>query len=561
MAKIADISKWQGNIDWNQASKELDFCIIRSSNNQTEDSMFSKNAVACQENKIPFHVYHYLKAGSVDQAIVEAQFFYKVASPYSPLFYVVDVEDAAIPVSQAREIVNEFIDELKRLGVERTGIYVAHNRYSQYNLDINNTDYVWIPRYGANDGTITGAKQPSYPCDLWQFTSTGSVNGISGNVDLNVLNGDKPLSFFIEEIRDDIAIEEKKSMTYDPKKVIEVALAEVGYLEKETNSQLDDKTANAGDNNYTKYARDLNALNFYNGNKQGVAWCDMFVDWCMVQAYGKDVALAITFQPIDNTRNYGAGCKYSRQYYEQNGMLFYTPEIGDQIFFYNSSKSTISHTGLVYDVDGTYVYTVEGNTSGASGVIANGGGVCKKKYALNYNRLAGYGRPNYGMKYEVGFKPLSKGDKGAAVKELQQNLMKLGFDLSTYSDDGDYGNETKNAVVNFQKKYGITPTGVYNEETHNKMDELLSDTFNTKQEEVSVLPSESIETPTVTAPISGSVVTNSGTWNLRNGPGTGYAIAGVVNGGFTLEVVDSNDWIPVKYSDKVLWLGPSAVKK
>ena len=43
----------------------------------------------------------------------------------------------------------------------------------------------------------------------------------------------------------------------------------------------------------------------------------------------------------------------------------------------------------------TYVYTIEGNTSGANGVIANGGGVCKKKYKLSYNRLAGYGRPKW----------------------------------------------------------------------------------------------------------------------------------------------------------------------
>lgn len=56
----------------------------------------------------------------------------------------------------------------------------------------------------------------------------------------------------------------------------------------------------------------------------------------------------------------------------------------------------MAHTGLVYRVDGTYVYTIEGNTSGANGVVANGGGVCKKKYRLTYNRIAGYGRPDWG---------------------------------------------------------------------------------------------------------------------------------------------------------------------
>ena len=65
--------------------------------------------------------------------------------------------------------------------------------------------------------------------------------------------------------------------------LIKIAKDEVGYLEKASNSNLDSKTANAGGNNYTKYARDLdNISGFYNGKKQGYPWCDCFVDWCFV---------------------------------------------------------------------------------------------------------------------------------------------------------------------------------------------------------------------------------------------------------------------------------------
>lgn len=196
---------------------------------------------------------------------------------------------------------------------------------------------------------------------------------------------------------------EGDTMAYDPKKVIDVALAEVGYLEKENNADLDSKTGNAGDKNYTKYARDLDALGFYNGRKQSIAWCDVFVDWCFVQAYGLEAALKLTNQPLGKN-NCGAGCKYSRQYYKDKGQLYDTPQAGDQIFFYPSNGiggTTIQHTGLVYAVDSTYIYTVEGNTSGASGVVANGGGVCKKKYKRSYERLAGFGRPDYGMTVSV----------------------------------------------------------------------------------------------------------------------------------------------------------------
>ena len=95
-------------------------------------------------------------------------------------------------------------------------------------------------------------------------------------------------------------------MSYDANKVIQIAEAEIGYLEKKTNAKLDDKTANAGNKNYTKYARDLDALGFYNGRKNGFAWCDIFVDWCFVQAYGLEAALKLTNQPLGKA-NCGAG--------------------------------------------------------------------------------------------------------------------------------------------------------------------------------------------------------------------------------------------------------------
>ena len=63
--------------------------------------------------------------------------------------------------------------------------------------------------------------------------------------------------------------------------LIKVAEKEVGYLEKASNKNLSNKTANAGSGNYTKYADyfDKEYPTFYNGKKNGYAWCDVFVDW------------------------------------------------------------------------------------------------------------------------------------------------------------------------------------------------------------------------------------------------------------------------------------------
>lgn len=182
-------------------------------------------------------------------------------------------------------------------------------------------------------------------------------------------------------------------------KLIKVAEAEVGYLEKASNANLDSATANAGQRNYTKYARDLDALgDFYNGRKNGYDWCDVFVDWCFVQAFGKEKALKLLEAPL---KSCGAGVKFSANYYKgdlyKNAGQFHTstPQPGDQIFF--GTDTVWQHTGLVYKVDSKYVYTIEGNTSGASGVVSNGGGVAKKKYLLTYNRIKGYGRPDWSI--------------------------------------------------------------------------------------------------------------------------------------------------------------------
>ena len=228
-------------------------------------------------------------------------------------------------------------------------------------------------------------------------------------------------------------------------KVIEIALGEVGYLEKASNKNLYDKTANAGSNNYTKYAYEFDTkyVGFYNGKKNGFAWCDVFVDNCFVTAFGVDKAKELLCQP---SKSLGAGCGYSMDYYKKNGQFYKSPKKGDQIFFYNSSKTGIAHTGLVYKVDSTYVYTVEGNTSSTSGVVANGGAVAKKKYKLSYTRIAGYGRPKYDKESEeVKVEPTkTESDKSKVnltVQDWQKAAIADGFKFPKYGADGMWGSE------------------------------------------------------------------------------------------------------------------------
>lgn len=167
-------------------------------------------------------------------------------------------------------------------------------------------------------------------------------------------------------------------------RVVKIATEEIGYREKETCEYLDSKLANAGDKNFTKYARDLWSASphFYQSSKQGFDWCCVFVDWCLYKASGFDSTLAQEAKYY--TGPYGAGCEYAAMYYQNAGAWYDKPMPGDQVFFgrYNSYQ----HTGLVEQVDGDYVWVIEGNCDNS---------VKAKKYSLNDPYIIGYGRPKY----------------------------------------------------------------------------------------------------------------------------------------------------------------------
>ena len=178
-------------------------------------------------------------------------------------------------------------------------------------------------------------------------------------------------------------------------RVCQIALNEKGYIEKKSNKNLDDAKANAGTANYTKYARDFDQLRksgkcFYNLPKNGIAWCDVFVDWCFYQAFGYNLAQKLLYQP---EKSAGARCPDSATYYKNNKKLYTsktgTPQKGDQVFL-----SGGGHTGLIVDVvkvKNKYEYTV---------VEGNAGKNCDRVVKNTYTgtgSFSSWGRPNYSL--------------------------------------------------------------------------------------------------------------------------------------------------------------------
>ena len=186
-------------------------------------------------------------------------------------------------------------------------------------------------------------------------------------------------------------------------KVINIALNEEGYLEKskaaylKNPAVLDKKTEGAGSDNYTKYGRDMHKI--YPAVMDFPAyWCDCFVDWCFYMAYGITTAKSLLGGNFDD---YTVA---SATMYQKKNALDAIPLYGSQVFFTNNGKvSGCHHTGLVYKVDNTYFYTIEGNTSSGTAVVRNGGSVAKKKYSIaNYKNRVLFGHPKYDVEINTG---------------------------------------------------------------------------------------------------------------------------------------------------------------
>lgn len=242
---------------------------------------------------------------------------------------------------------------------------------------------------------------------------------------------------------------------FDKQKLLNVAFAEVGYLEKASNKSLDSKTDNAGKNNYTKYNRDY--ILWGAGGSLNMQWCAAFVSWCFVKAYGLENAKKLLCGGLHHYTPTGANRFKKANRYIKRGQG--SPEVGDVVYFYSTSKGRIGHVGIVYDVDSTTVYTVEGNTSGASTLVTNGGGVRKKSYKLTSTYIDGYGRPNYD-ETAVSIPTTTPTNYVPTVLEWQKAAIADGYKFPKYGADGQWGAECESVARQAIVKYIVPYTNL-----------------------------------------------------------------------------------------------------
>ena len=246
-------------------------------------------------------------------------------------------------------------------------------------------------------------------------------------------------------------------------KVLTIARAELGYHEKNNASSLDNK-GGSGAKNYTKYSRDLDAIGYYNGQKQGAPWCDVFVDWLFEKAFGA-IGQSMLYQP---PKSLGAATRHSAAYFKKAGSWSSAPALASQIFF--KDNGGIYHTGIVEEITPSLISTIEGNSADS---------VVRRTYARTSSAIAGYGIPNWKLvtsqaspvkdTISITLPELKKGDSGAVVRTMQILLIGYGYSCGKWCDDGEFGTSTLAALKQYQSESSLSPDGICGILTWNKL--------------------------------------------------------------------------------------------
>lgn len=348
MEKGIDISKWNGKIDFLQVKKSgVDFVIIREGYRKQIDPRFLEYV---EESKkaglVVLGIYHFLYTRSVEDAILEAQSAVSNAKKaglnpdeiiiFSDYEYdtVDDAKEAGIVLTKedCNAHVQVFCAEVTRLGY-KAGIYTNLDYYRHYYTAETISPYpVWLADY--TDG-------PDFSCIVQQYTSKGSVPGISGNVDMNYYYGDFKMDGEIK---------------YSRQKVVDLALSWVGKNEK--------------DGSYKEIIDIYNSFSgpFPRGVRMQYGWA-----WCACTWSALAVSLGYTeVMPIE------ISCGELIKRAKEMGIWIeddsYRPLPGDGILYdwqdsgVGDNQGWPDHVGAVVSTTDKEITVVEGNKSDAVGV-------------------------------------------------------------------------------------------------------------------------------------------------------------------------------------------------
>lgn len=220
--KGIDISEFQGKIDWNKVKSDgIKYAVLRCGFGiditSQDDSYFKYNIEQCEKLGIPFGVYLFSCANTVEKARSEAQHTLRLIKGHKLSLGVwYDIEDNNTSGKVSKEmltnIINTYCNTIKNAGYS-VGIYASLSWLeNKIESQIKNNYPIWVAQYYSKC-EYTGKYV------MWQYTSSGQVNGISGNVDMNYLYDESLLDVESKEPVKPV-IEDKKT-----KRIKELQLA------------------------------------------------------------------------------------------------------------------------------------------------------------------------------------------------------------------------------------------------------------------------------------------------------------------------------------------------
>ncbi len=202
-----DVSRYQGEIDWEKTAEEIGFAVIRcgygSDIESQDDPFWEDNARACEELGIPYGAYLYSYADTVEKAESEANHALRLLEGHTltfPVYY--DIEDSIqdkLTPKELAEIAKTFCAVIQAAGYE-AGIYADKNHWETRLTDPAFDDpswYKWVAQY-SDECTYKGEYT------MWQYSGSASVSGVEGDVDGDLWYGDvrkaKPCPVFTADI-------------------------------------------------------------------------------------------------------------------------------------------------------------------------------------------------------------------------------------------------------------------------------------------------------------------------------------------------------------------------
>lgn len=542
--KGIDISYWQGNVDFSKVKNDgIQFAILREGYRKTIDENFIDYVTGCKNNGIPVvGVYHFLYSLTEADALAEAKSCVanvKKAGLGKDVIIFADFEYDTVTKAKAKGVTlgkaqciahtKTFCEYVESQGY-KAGIYTNIDYYkNMYSQDLISKYVFWLAHYTSGN--------PAYTCAFQQYSSSGKVNGINGNVDMD---------YYFGEIKQTTTTT-KKATTTTKKTTTTTKKATTGVTAQDAINIMNSwvgKSRSAGTHH--------DIIDLYNSHKPlargyAVTYSDAYCDTTISAVFIKLNAVDLIGGTECGVEAHVALFKKAG-IWEEDGTV--TPQPG-WLIVYNWDDGSqpndgySDHIGMVEKVSGNTITCIEGNMSG--GIVG------RRNIPIGYGYIRGYAKPKYASSS-------SSTNTNTSTKKTVDELAK-----EVLSGLWGNGDDRKNNLTNAGYDYNAV---------QNKVNELVKGTTTTTKK----VTTTTKKTTTTTKKASSDAINKTSQWkgvvtasalNVRTWAGTenGKCSFSPLYKGTVIDVCDTvkdkegTNWYYIKYNNKYGFVSSLYVKK